>query len=170
MKVNVVAEAIDRLANPARISDPDRLRGAVSGKKVLVTGHTGFKGSWLTLWLDSLGAEVHGLSLDPPTDPSLFAAARVGEHVEDIRGFIDDPRLPSEVRDNLRQSVADLEAKQVAQKLEIVACGTISSGKSSLLNALAGEDIFRTEMHAEEARHHVGKKMLDQLLLFRPSS
>ena len=41
------------------------------GKKVLVTGHTGFKGSWLSLWLQSLGAEVVGVSLDVPTTPSL---------------------------------------------------------------------------------------------------
>lgn len=48
-----------------------------AGRRVFVTGHTGFKGSWLTLWLQSLGAEVHGFALPPPTDPSLFAAARV---------------------------------------------------------------------------------------------
>lgn len=47
------------------------------GKRVLLTGHTGFKGSWLSLWLSSLGAEVHGLALEPPTQPSLFNEARV---------------------------------------------------------------------------------------------
>ena len=45
------------------------------GKKVLVTGHTGFKGSWLSLWLDSMGAEVHGISDEIPTIPSHFEAA-----------------------------------------------------------------------------------------------
>ena len=45
------------------------------GKKVLVTGHTGFKGSWLSLWLQSLGAEVVGVSLDVPTTPSLYEQA-----------------------------------------------------------------------------------------------
>lgn len=44
-------------------------------KKVLVTGHTGFKGSWLSLWLDSMGAEVHGISDEIPTIPSHFEAA-----------------------------------------------------------------------------------------------
>jgi CDP-glucose 4,6-dehydratase len=44
-------------------------------KSVFVTGHTGFKGSWLSLWLSSAGAQVHGYSLPPPTDPSLFAVA-----------------------------------------------------------------------------------------------
>jgi CDP-glucose 4,6-dehydratase len=48
------------------------------GRSVLLTGHTGFKGGWLALWLSRLGAVVHGYALEPPTDPSMFAAARVG--------------------------------------------------------------------------------------------
>ena len=47
-------------------------------RSVLLTGHTGFKGSWLSLWLKQLGAHVHGYALDPPTEPSLFAVAGVG--------------------------------------------------------------------------------------------
>ena len=46
-------------------------------KRVLITGHTGFKGSWLSLWLASLGAEIVGYSLPPPTNPSLFLLAKV---------------------------------------------------------------------------------------------
>ena len=49
------------------------------GKKVFVTGHTGFKGGWLSLWLKSLGAEVYGYALNPPTTPNLFTEARVSE-------------------------------------------------------------------------------------------
>jgi CDP-glucose 4,6-dehydratase len=49
------------------------------GRRVLITGHTGFKGSWLCLWLTSLGAEVHGYALPPPTAPSLFDVAKVGD-------------------------------------------------------------------------------------------
>jgi CDP-glucose 4,6-dehydratase len=59
------------------------------GRKVLITGHTGFKGSWLSLWLKRLGAEVVGYALAPPTSPSLFELAKVGEgmhsHLADIR-------------------------------------------------------------------------------------
>ncbi len=60
------------------------------GKSVLITGHTGFKGSWLTLMLHQMGAKVHGLALAPPTTPSLFEQARVGDvlmtnHCGDIR-------------------------------------------------------------------------------------
>lgn len=61
------------------------------GKRVLVTGHTGFKGSWLSLWLQSLGAKLRGIALEPPSEPALFDAARVAEgmehHVTDIRDF-----------------------------------------------------------------------------------
>lgn len=60
-----------------------------AGKRVLVTGHTGFKGSWLTLWLARLGANVTGLALAPPTNPSLFELAKVAtvctSHFCDIR-------------------------------------------------------------------------------------
>jgi CDP-glucose 4,6-dehydratase len=48
------------------------------GRRVLITGHTGFKGGWLSLWLQSMGAEVHGYALAAPTDPNLFSAAGVG--------------------------------------------------------------------------------------------
>lgn len=59
------------------------------GKKVFLTGHTGFKGSWLSLWLQELGAELTGYALAPPTNPSLFEAAHVGKgmhsSIHDIR-------------------------------------------------------------------------------------
>src|SRR4051794_37373969 len=61
-----------------------------AGKRVLVTGHTGFKGSWLCLWLRELGADVIGFSLGPPTEPSLHADARVDEEVEHIAGDVRD--------------------------------------------------------------------------------
>ena len=55
---------------------PDRNFWA--GKRVLVTGHTGFKGGWLTLWLQRLGAHVSGISLQPNTQPNLFEIAKIG--------------------------------------------------------------------------------------------
>lgn len=60
------------------------------GKKVFVTGHTGFKGSWLTLWLQQLGAEVTGYSLPAPTDPNLFTLANIEEGIRSIEGDIRD--------------------------------------------------------------------------------
>ncbi|PID96375.1 MAG: CDP-glucose 4,6-dehydratase [Actinomycetales bacterium] len=59
-------------------------------RRVFLTGHTGFKGSWLCLWLHRLGAEVYGYALDPPTDPSLFRTARVDELVDSTTGDIRD--------------------------------------------------------------------------------
>ncbi|MFZ0545816.1 MAG: CDP-glucose 4,6-dehydratase [Candidatus Promineifilaceae bacterium] len=61
------------------------------GMPVLVTGHTGFKGSWLTMWLVALGANVIGYSLEePPTEPSNFVASGIGRHITDVRGDIGD--------------------------------------------------------------------------------
>ena len=64
------------------------------GKRVLVTGHTGFKGSWLTLWLTSLGAEVSGYALPPPTAPSMFTELGLGDSFESVVGDVrDDAKL-----------------------------------------------------------------------------
>jgi nucleoside-diphosphate-sugar epimerase len=55
------------------------------GRRILVTGDTGFKGSWLAFWLDHLGAEVHGLALEPDTDPSNFEILGLRERVRPLR-------------------------------------------------------------------------------------
>lgn len=60
------------------------------GKRVLLTGHTGFKGSWLSLWLQSMGAQVVGYALTPPTQPSLFDVADVSAGMTSILGDIRD--------------------------------------------------------------------------------
>jgi CDP-glucose 4,6-dehydratase len=62
-----------------------------AGRRVLVTGHTGFKGSWLSLWLQSMGARVTGFSTSPPTPNSLCELARVEAEMEGLRGDIRDP-------------------------------------------------------------------------------
>jgi len=59
-------------------------------RKVFLTGHTGFKGSWLSLWLDALGAKVTGYAFDPPTQPNLFEQAGVAGTLRSIRGDIRD--------------------------------------------------------------------------------
>jgi CDP-glucose 4,6-dehydratase len=68
------------------------LAGAYRGSKVLLTGHTGFKGGWLALWLESLGAEVVGYGLEPPTKPSLFDEAKISSLIEDVRGDVLDQK------------------------------------------------------------------------------
>ena len=63
------------------------------GKRVFVTGHTGFKGGWLCLWLNHLGSLVKGYSLEPPTSPSLYEAARIDNIVDSQIGDIRDQEL-----------------------------------------------------------------------------
>ncbi len=60
------------------------------GKRVFLTGHTGFKGSWLALWLQKLGARVTGYALPSPTNPNLFEAARLAEGMQSINGDVRD--------------------------------------------------------------------------------
>lgn len=65
-------------------------------KRVLITGHTGFKGSWLSLWLQHLGADVYGYSLSPVTDPNLYGIAEVSKNMESTYGdILDYHRLQS---------------------------------------------------------------------------
>jgi len=68
-------------------------------KKVLVTGHTGFKGSWLTTWLESMGATVCGLGLDPDTSPSLWSSLQPNLKTADLRENINDTFWQEKVQD-----------------------------------------------------------------------
>jgi CDP-glucose 4,6-dehydratase len=61
-----------------------------NAKRVLLTGHTGFKGSWLSLWLESLGAEVTGYALPPPTDPSMFLLTDARRGIDSVTGDVRD--------------------------------------------------------------------------------
>jgi len=84
------------------------------GKKVFLTGHTGFKGSWLSLWLSSLGASVRGYSLEPPTSPSLFIEARVADKIESQIGDIRDLEF---LQKNMSEFNPDILIHMAAQPL-----------------------------------------------------
>jgi len=84
------------------------------GKKVFLTGHTGFKGSWLALWLQSMGALVKGYALVPPTKPALFHVAKVGAGMESQIGDIRDL---SAISSSLRAFNPDLLIHMAAQPL-----------------------------------------------------
>ncbi len=75
------------------------------GKKVLVTGHTGFKGSWLSIWLKELGAEVIGYSLDPYTKKDNFVLSHLSEKIVDIRGDIRDRKHLRKVFDKYQPEI-----------------------------------------------------------------
>jgi len=87
------------------------------GRRVFITGHTGFKGAWLSLWLREKGAEVFGYSLDPPTNPSLFEIAKVGGALSgDTRADIRDvPKLEQALRDAQPEIVFHLAAQSLVR-------------------------------------------------------
>ncbi|WP_105441364.1 CDP-glucose 4,6-dehydratase [Neorhizobium sp. T25_13] len=116
---------------------PDR--GFWSGKRVVLTGHTGFKGAWLSIWLGRLGAEVTGIALPPETQPSLFALARPDlkeGHFQDIR---DAARLAELVRSASPEIVMHLGAQALVRPSYQDPLGTFATnvlGTANLLEAV----------------------------------
>lgn len=117
---------------------PDR--GFWKGRRVFLTGHTGFKGSWLSMWLDGLGADVTGYALDPPTQPNLFELAKVGGSIRSVRGDIRDfPRLKTAIAQCRPQVVIHMAAQSVVRRSYEDPIETYSSnvmGTVHLLEAL----------------------------------
>ena len=85
------------------------------GKRVFLTGHTGFKGGWLSLWLHSMGAEVHGYALNPPTETNLFAVAEVGKGM--ASSIIADIRDGEKLRQAMLVAQPDIVFHLAAQPL-----------------------------------------------------
>lgn len=74
-------------------------------KKVLITGHTGFKGSWMCRVLINAGARVTGYAMEPPTDPALFEIAEIGTHIDNVKGDIRDLGHLTEVFDIVQPEI-----------------------------------------------------------------
>jgi len=111
-------------------------------KKVIVTGHTGFKGSWISTWLIELGAEVHGISKDIPTNPSLFEELRLEDklahHIIDIR---DSKKLSSVIQNVKPDFLFHLAAQPIVSTSYYEPAETISTnviGTMNVLEALRG--------------------------------
>ena len=85
------------------------------GKRVFLTGHTGFKGGWLSLWLQAMGAEVHGYALNPPTEPNLFTAAKVGTGMASSK--IADIRDADKLREAMQVARPEIVFHLAAQPL-----------------------------------------------------
>lgn len=111
-----------------------------AGKHVFVTGHTGFKGAWLVMWLRSMGAEVTGYSLPPNTTPNLFDVARVGDGIVSIFGDIRrEEDLRSAVCDAQPEVVFHLAAQPLVRysyEHPLETFETNVSGTANLLNAV----------------------------------
>ncbi len=88
-----------------------------SGKRVFITGHTGFKGSWMCRLLTILGAEVTGYALEPPTDPNLFEIAGIGKEINSISGDIRDlERLKAAVQKFRPEIVIHMAAQPIVRE------------------------------------------------------
>jgi len=117
-------------------------------RSVLITGHTGFKGGWLTLFLSRLGARVHGYGLDPPTTPSLFEVARVGTSLSsDTRADLADlAQLKSTFSQTLPEVVFHLAAQSLVRTSYADPLGTLTSnvlGTAHVLEATRGCETVR---------------------------
>ncbi|MCG2586637.1 CDP-glucose 4,6-dehydratase [Massilia sp. TS11] len=107
------------------------------GKRVFVTGHTGFKGSWLCLWLQQLGAEITGFALPPATTPSLFEVARVGEGMHSVIGDVRDAAaLGAALRAAQPEIVLHLAAQALVRPSYADPAGTFSTNVMGLVNLL----------------------------------
>lgn len=107
------------------------------GRRVLVTGHTGFKGSWLALWLCHLGAEVIGVALDPPTVPSHFAVCGMASRLTDLRADIRDyERVAAILAEHRPAAVFHLAAQSIVRRAFLDPRATFETNVMGTVNVL----------------------------------
>src|SRR5215471_16077292 len=107
------------------------------GRRVLLTGHTGFKGGWLALWLSRLGAKVRGYSLDPSTEPNMFTLADVKKVVEDTRGDVrDSANLENSMRDFAPEVVFHMAAQPIVRRSYADPVGTYTTNVLGTVHVL----------------------------------
>lgn len=134
------------------------------GKNVLVTGHTGFKGSWLSLWLQNLGANVIGYSLSPPTNPNLFNIAKVKENMASIAGDIRDYKCLVDVIKKFKPEIVfHLAAQSLVRKSYKDPIETFSTnimGTVNLLEAFRQSDNGRVVVNITTDKCYENKEWL----------
>ncbi len=141
--MGVGTRAVESVGVTAPLPSPDFWRG----RRVLLTGHTGFKGSWTALWLKQLGARTTGFALQPDTDPSLFSLAGVAQ---DLDSRIGDLRAPEAVAAAvaaadpeivLHYAAQPLVRRAIADPVETIAVNAL--GLAHLLAALRDRPALR---------------------------
>jgi len=119
------------------------------GRRVLVTGHTGFKGSWLCAWLVDLGATVAGYSLDIPTQPSHFEALALADRIEDFAGDVRDKNALQQALNQFRPKIVfHLAAQSLVRKSYEDPALTLETNMVGTLNLL---DCLRNTSHVAAA-------------------
>jgi CDP-glucose 4,6-dehydratase len=117
------------------------------GKRVLLTGHTGFKGSWLSLWLRRLGAEVTGIGLEPITDPSLFELAAVGRlvdsHICDVRDAAGIAAIMRKARPEIVYHLAAQPLVRASYRSPLETFSTNVQGTANVLDSIRTVDGVR---------------------------
>jgi CDP-glucose 4,6-dehydratase len=134
------------------------------GKKVLVTGHTGFKGAWLCLWLQRLGAEVVGYSLPPATQPNLFEAADVAGGMTSLAGDIRDPdRLQAVMAEHKPEVVLHLAAQALVRASYVEPVATFATnvmGTVNVMEAVRHSDSVRVLVNVTTDKCYENKEWL----------
>jgi CDP-glucose 4,6-dehydratase len=136
--------------------------GFYSGKKVFITGHTGFKGSWLCKMLSSAGAEVTGYALEPPTNPSLFRLARIDKDIRSVVGDIRDYRTLKKVFDEAEpEFVFHLAAQPIVRegyKNPVYTYETNVMGTVHILECLRNSDCVKSFLNVTTDKVYKNKE------------
>jgi CDP-glucose 4,6-dehydratase len=118
----------------------ESLGRAYSGTRTFVTGHTGFKGSWLCEWLLAMGAKVTGFAMEPPTDPALFNRLGLGPRLQDLRGDVRDAAaLEAAIQAAQPDVIFHLAAQSLVRRSYAVPLDTFATnamGTANLLSSL----------------------------------
>lgn len=135
---------LGRFGSTKIICMTDIFRDFYRGKKVLITGHTGFKGSWLSIWLHELGAEVVGIALDPVSARDNFVLSGIGDKIVDIRGDIRDGELLKNIfREHQPEIVFHLAAQplvRLSYEIPVETYETNLMGTLHVLEAIRGTE------------------------------
>ena len=149
-------------------------------KKIFITGHTGFKGSWLTLWLISLGADVTGYSLEPPTNPNLFDILNIKVKINHIIGnILDEENLNKSLKKAQPEIVFHLAAQALVRQSYIEPKQTYETniiGTVNLFEAIRKTEsvksivIVTSDKCYENKEHNIGYKETDAMGGYDPYS